>query len=60
MLLYLNYSLTAPKERNLVTSDTLRNISKWTSIGLISKPKNFNSKQFKLKDLFTIKRGRTN
>ena len=50
-------SLTAPKERNLVTSDTLRNTSKWTSIGLVFKPKNFNSKQFKLKDLFNIKRG---
>ena len=50
-------SLTAPEERNLVTSNTLRNTSKWTSIGLISKPKNFNSKQFKLKDLFNIKRG---
>lgn len=50
-------SLTAPKERNLVTSDTLRNTSKWTSIGLIFEPKNFNSKQFRLKDLFNIKRG---
>ncbi|BAY81517.1 N-6 DNA methylase [Calothrix parasitica NIES-267] len=50
-------SLTAPEERNLVASNTLRNTSKWTSIGLIFKPKDFNSKQFKLKDLFNIKRG---
>ena len=50
-------SLTAPEERNLVTSNTLRNTSKWTSIGLIFQPKNFNSKQFRLKDLFNIKRG---
>ncbi|MGB3653943.1 MAG: N-6 DNA methylase [Rivularia sp. (in: cyanobacteria)] len=50
-------SLSAPKERNLVTSDTLRNTSKWTSIGLVFKPKNFNYKQLKLKDLFNVKRG---
>jgi adenine-specific DNA-methyltransferase len=50
-------SLTAPKERKFVSSEILRNISKWTTIGSNFDPGNFNFKKLQLKDLFTIKRG---
>lgn len=50
-------SLTAPDKRKLISSEMLRNTAKWTTIGSKFKDANFNFQQFKLKDLFTVKRG---